>query len=190
MTFARATAALLLCLVVFAARPSVAVVNIEIYSDTPISDAASQGNVHDLEDALLKGTDPNSGDRNGTPAIIFAAVGGHDGVIKVLLEHGARVDAADKYGNTALLEAAARGHAETVRTLLAAGAKADWQNKAGETALIQAVRAGQAAAVAALIDGKADVNATDYTGRTALSYATEGRSPRVTSLLQKAGAKP
>jgi ankyrin repeat protein len=189
MTFRSALTALLLC-AALSLSPALAGTDIPLFADTPLSDAASEGDVQGVEHALIGGKDPNGGDLHGTPAIIFAAVGGHDDVIKALLGHGANIDAPDQYGNTALLEAAVRGRTATVRTLLAAGAKVDWQNRAGESALIRAARAGQATVVETLIAAKADLEATDFAGRTALNYATEAHFLRVAGLLQKAGAKP
>jgi ankyrin repeat protein len=54
----------------------------------------------------------------GGPIPLFtAASNGHVGVVRELLEHGAKVEISDKDGWTSLYTAASNGHLEVVREL-------------------------------------------------------------------------
>lgn len=65
---------------------------------------------------------PGGRDRNTTPLII-AAERGNTAIVKMLLNHGAKVDEWDWSGVTTLHYAAMRGHSEIVQLLLGHGAK-------------------------------------------------------------------
>ncbi|MEW5980520.1 MAG: ankyrin repeat domain-containing protein [Acidobacteriota bacterium] len=98
-----------------------------------LTEAAKAGNRRLVEDLLRRGVDPKHPAESGeTDAQYFAsmrdpvqsaAMGGHAGVIEILLEAGATPDWQCCSGETALVLAAERGHAEAVRALLAGGAK-------------------------------------------------------------------
>ena len=59
---------------------------------------------------------------DGATALMLAALGGHEAVAQVLLQHGADVAAADNNGGTALMGAAQGGHEAMAQLLLQHGA--------------------------------------------------------------------
>jgi len=75
-----------------------------------------------------------------TPIVAAAWTGNSEGV-RLLLEHGARVNGTLQRGQTALMVASHNGHTEVVRLLLSRGADVDSESD-GETALIWAKQQG------------------------------------------------
>lgn len=61
-------------------------------------------------------------DKNGQTALHWATEGGHEAVVRLLVDHRAVVNAKDKRGWTALFWATERGHEAVVRLLKSAGA--------------------------------------------------------------------
>lgn len=68
-------------------------------------------------------------------ALRAAAWGGHEDIVKALLQHGADVNRTDDEGRTALIAAAYMGHSEIVQHLLDFGATIDHADSDGRTAL-------------------------------------------------------
>lgn len=71
----------------------------------------------------------------GWAPLHYAATSGHAGIVRLLLEHHAYVDAESPNGTTPLMMAAQYGSTEAVRLLLAEGAVASQKNQLGLTAL-------------------------------------------------------
>ena len=67
--------------------------------------------------------------------LMYAAKGGHNEIIELLLKYGADLDKKDSYGETALFYAVAGKSKHTVSLLLVRGADADIKNKNSQTAL-------------------------------------------------------
>lgn len=112
--------------------------------------------------------------------------------VKLLIDHGARIDVADEEGRTALMHAADRDDVEVVEALLRSGAdvrEINKQNENGETLLMRATAGGKVALVKLLLDHGADVNLTDVLGNTAAVIAYEKDQTAIQSMLQRA-AKP
>ena len=78
--------------------------------------------------------------QNGITPLNRAAMGGHLGTMRLLLEAGAEVNAAARWGATPLLSAVDRGRTEAVRLLLAEGADPRSTAANGETAISLARR--------------------------------------------------
>jgi ankyrin repeat protein len=136
------------------------------------------------------GADVNAADADGRTALTFAALQGHDAVVKLLTRLGAAVDAADAHGHTALMEAAHRGLAATATLLHASGANVDAVAKDGATAALFAAAQGHAATVAALAELGADVLAADLGGTTpALAAAEAGHAATVEVLGEASRAR-
>jgi ankyrin repeat protein len=127
---------------------------------TPLTTAASKGDVNVLRLLLAAGADVNLGNGWSTP-LINAAGHGDPALVELLLTAGANVNATGIRGFTALIYAlqeigAGRGSRESVQVLLRAGA---------------------------------DVNAKDETGSTALSIARANHDDETVAILLQAGAK-
>lgn len=73
--------------------------------------------------------------KTGWTPLHYAATGGHDGVIRLLLEHYAYIDAESPNQTTPLMMAAMYGSTIGVKLLLEAGADATLRNAAGLSAL-------------------------------------------------------
>ncbi len=134
---------------------------------------------------------PDKPDKGGT-ALTWAARLNYPEVVKILLDHGVKVNAADAEGRTALHEAIRWG-LETVRPLLEKGADVNARTKAGETPLMAAAAGNQPGGcqpevVRLLLDKKADVNACDDDGRTPLMFAAENGRLENAKLLLAEGA--
>jgi ankyrin repeat protein len=100
--------------------------------DTAMLIAALKGNlalVRRLHTAGAKLDGP------GWTPLIYAATGGHEPVVRYLLEQGARIDAASPNGTTALMMAVREHRVDIADLLLARGADPMRRNDAGLTAL-------------------------------------------------------
>ncbi|RQM08253.1 hypothetical protein DH86_00001454, partial [Scytalidium sp. 3C] len=104
---------------------------------TPLMFAAKEGHT-EIVHLLCSTTSPSIAgiprrDVRGRDAIMYAALGGHDTCLQILLTFApagpARLlEAADVEGNTALHFASSNGHLLVLRTLLAAGADSERRN--------------------------------------------------------------
>jgi len=71
-----------------------------------------------------------------------AALRGHSGVARLLLEHGAVANQASRTGATALMLAAENGHVEAAMWLLEGGSAVNQKNSFGHTAEMVATQVG------------------------------------------------
>ena len=139
----------------------------------------------------------NERDNNGRAALSWAAVGGHEDVVNILLQlRDIDPNVVDtKYGRTPLWWAAGRGHEGIVRMLLERGGvnpnTAD--AKYGRTPLWWAAKRGDEGMVRILLK-QADINpniADTEFGRTPLWWAAErGHEGIVRMLLERADVNP
>jgi ankyrin repeat protein len=98
--------------------------------------AARRGALDDARALLTADEAPpvDAPDDRNARALYLAARGGHEEVVRLLLEHGADIDARNNQpGKTALVGAAEKGHEGVVRTLLELGADATIESR-GKTA--------------------------------------------------------
>ncbi|RTE69030.1 hypothetical protein BHE90_016591 [Fusarium euwallaceae] len=152
------------------------------------------------ETLLVFGHRPDLKDTTSCTPLWYAALNGHEGMVKLLLAEGADVNtaaAAEYKGRTTLQAAAERGHGKIVERLLAAGAyvnaaaAANDDDDDGRTALQAAAERGHGEIVERLLEAGADVNAAaaaGYNGRTALQAAAEGGHGEIIEKLLAAGA--
>jgi ankyrin repeat protein len=130
-------------------------------------------------------------DEFGATPLINAANFGHAGVIKLLLEHGARVDVvAGKKNLTPLHCAVISGDVESVRLLIKAGSSLEARTKDGYTPLIVAAYTDRAPIVRALLAAGARIDSTESSGLTALHCAVREGSAEALKALIAAGADP
>lgn len=143
--------------------------------------AASEGDVERIEQALLPSLDVNAleADRlQGRSALHFAAQSGGVPAIRFLLNHGAEVDLRNSEGETPLHEAAYSAHPEAIKALLDAGADinlptGDYQYTALHNVLKHknTVTPQQIETIELLLDRGLNVNAeADSWGSTLVSF--------------------
>ncbi|MFV1987945.1 MAG: ankyrin repeat domain-containing protein, partial [Gemmatimonadota bacterium] len=128
--------------------------------DSPVADAARNGDLERVRALLVEGADVNAAQGDGMTALHWAALGGRDQMAAILLYAGASTDAITRLGAyTALHLASRNGHAGAVSILLEGGADATATATTGATPLHFAATAGSAAAIAALVEAGADIDA-------------------------------
>ena len=118
-----------------------------------VFDAACKGTIS-LVSAWLSASDAhniNARDSHfGATMLMAAALGGHEGLVGLLLQRGANIDLQNNLGGTALINAAGEGHAVVVERLLKEGADAKLRHGRGLSALQFAEQKGHSE-VAALL---------------------------------------
>ena len=115
-------------------------------------------------------------DDNQTP-LHLAAVQGHSGIVKYLIDNGASISAQDNTGATPLHEAVRYGQTDIVKILLNNGAKVNARDSLGKTPLLLIVPKRQQIAIYSILLARhADANAKDLYGDTPLHIATMGES--------------
>ncbi len=154
----------------------------------------AQGDETGVRAALAQGVNPNarSADNEGT-VLLHAVALGHTGVVRALVEAGARVDAVTAHGGLGALHLAAnKGDAELIRLLLAAKANPMLQAVNGAYPLHDAIWEKHLDAVRALLPAYARINFSPRGGphgsplNMAISY---GREDYVRAFLE-AGFNP
>ena len=108
--------------------------------DTALMIASYKGNKPAVEALLAKGAQIN---RPGWTALHYAAAGGHNEIVQILLDRSAYIDAASPNNTTPIMMAARGGHIYTVKLLLDEGADATLKNDVGMTAIDFARSAGR-----------------------------------------------
>ncbi|MGB6065920.1 MAG: ankyrin repeat domain-containing protein [Desulfomonilaceae bacterium] len=152
-------------------------------------EAARTGDYLEVVGYLNEGADVNTRDQDGLTPLIWAAIQGHEEVVRVLLEQGAALEAKNNNGDTALMWASVMGHKEVVELLLGHGANADLSEpKSGVTALMAAAAEGHTDVVEVLLEKGAAVNVSDRNGNTALTQASIRGYGEVVDLLLASGA--
>jgi len=143
----------------------------------PLEEAAAYGDLSTVRLLLNSGTDPNYRDREGWPAIHWAAEEGHYEVVSLLLKHGANVNGISSYGTSPLHCAANGGRDKIVNELLQHGADPLMSTCHGWTPLHHAAFMGHARVVQSLLNGDqtASSSSQDNHGWTALHLAVHMR---------------
>jgi ankyrin repeat protein len=160
-----------------------------------LGNASSSGDVDTVKILLDAGTDPNvwltvSPGCPPCSPLVRAAEQGHTGIVKLLLESGAK----DNYSlNEALVRTAEHGDFEMVVPLLDKGADANYENDRGHTALMSAAGRGDVELVWFLLDKGAEAAVVGRQGMTALhgalgSAATLREKTEIATLLLNNGA--
>ncbi|HBC75655.1 MAG TPA: hypothetical protein DC017_12555 [Candidatus Wallbacteria bacterium] len=145
----------------------------------------------------------NVTDRNGFPALFFAAQKGNEKIVKLLLDRGANPNIAGKIllpplaeggegeapiTATALTAACAAGKAGIVKMLCAHGADVNFADPQGLTPLIIAVMAKNLDMVKTVVEAGATIEARDSQGFTALAMAAYVSDARIFEYLLSRGA--
>jgi ankyrin repeat protein len=117
-------------------------------------------------------------------ALHLAADGGHEAVVRVLLENGADLALKNYFGIPVLHSAAHNGQKAVVQLLLENGADIEAKNESGATALHWAADGDHDTVVLLLLEKGANVEAKDNRGETALHGAAKYGHNNVVRLLE------
>ena len=171
-------------------RPAVALAVLaataSLRSDTPpLIAAAKAGDTARVATLLKSEPAPDARDADGNTALHWAAVQGHDAVVRDLIRGGASVRATNAFGATPLIYAA--GSLNSVRALLDAGVDVNAATKWGTSSLAAAARHPESAAVVRLLLEK---GADKSFLAVALDSAALAGDATTYRLLLEAGAKP
>ncbi|RLU15911.1 hypothetical protein DMN91_011668 [Ooceraea biroi] len=135
-------------------------------------------------------------DNNGRMLIHWAALGGHDDLVRHLLSLDVPVDPEDDTNMTPLILAASAGREKVVNTLLTEGADVNATTVDGHSALQYAASKNWKAICMALLEKDANVNIADKRdqrdayGNTPLHLACEEDRVEEAKLLVARGADP
>lgn len=180
----------------------------------PLVKAAYADDLHELQELLRQGVDPNQAEEDGTRALDLAVGRGDIAMSQILVDAGARADRAIFWyahagdprlldlllsaganinqtsddGSTPLIMAAYGNDRELIRSLVAAGASVDIQNFAGDSALMVAARVGNEEAVKALLAAGASFSLRNIKGENAFQIALDYERDEICDLLRDAGA--
>jgi hypothetical protein len=163
--------------------------------------AAAQGDVSEARRLMEKGADPDSATVQKWTALMEAASRGHRGVVRALLDHGAKVNekrngfpfvttelgARFPSGETALIAACSYGDPETVRILLRAGARVNVERSDRWTALMAAAYGGHPYVVSMLLARRAAVNVVDESNYSPTALAVINGHPHIVRMLKARG---
>ncbi len=159
------------------------------FAQAEMADAASKGNIAEIERLLKRGADVNAQQADGATALQWAAYRGDAKMVERLLKAGAKPGLANRNGATPLWLAAARGDAAVIQALLKGSADANEPLPLRRRPLMMAARAGNVDAVRALLEHGADVNASESErGTTAMMQAADqGHADVLRELIQHGG---
>jgi len=158
--------------------------------EVPLSlqEAAGTGDIDAVKSLIKKTVDVDRMDDSfRMTALQRAAIGGHKGIVELLLANGARIDVQRGWpSRTPLQWAAQKGHRQIVELLINKGANVNAKNEEGRTPLHIAALQGDAEIVESLLAHGGDVNAKDNRGITPLVLAQRRRRTDIVELLSKA----
>ena len=154
-----------------------------------IHDAASSGDLEQLQKMVVQGADVNEKAAREETPLMLAALAGKGEIVNYLLQRGADINARNTSGMTALHAAAYAGYSDIVRLLIAKGADVnDASNRFGVTALHVAAEENHIETVKTLLDLGGDVSVIEINGYSALSRSGFREHWEVLTLLLANGA--
>ena len=121
------------------------------FSEDSFIESAKNGDAVAVRLFLQAGVNVHAKDQDGWTALMYAAFGGYDEIVKTLVESGANVNEKSNDGYTAMMGAALKDRLSTVRLLLECGADANAQDKDGFTALMYADAKGHTDVIEVLL---------------------------------------
>jgi ankyrin repeat protein len=151
-----------------------------------VTAAAYLGLEKTVQALIASGANMRAVDNDGAGPLHAAALGGHAGVVTLLIDRGLDVnEAARADGMTPIAYAAVRGHLSVMRVLLEHHADVNLADSGGNSPLLHAAMRGRTTAVRLLLESGANANAASRHGWTPLMAAAwEGDASVVAELLQ------
>lgn len=150
-----------------------------------LCDAAFEGDMEKVEEALESGVKVNGRDQDGRTALMFASFNGFSEIVLLLLDEGADISLCDGMGRTALLYAATGPFPETVRILLDKGAEPNVVDSNEHfTPLMHAAAEGNLDVVKILLKAGSDLSMKDVDGDNAASFARQAGHLEVAKYLE------
>ena len=129
--------------------------------------------------------------RDGRTLMHWAALGGHEAVIDLLLsKKNVDLDPKDSDNWTPLSCAASRGHETVVKLLLSKGVDPDSKDRFGQSPLSWAALRGHRTIASLLLSKGVDPDSKDSQNRSPLSYAAEEGHEAVVNILLSKGVDP
>ena len=127
--------------------------------ETALIIACSKGYLNVVKMLLSKDANLEHKDKKGFNSLLHAASSGHDVIIDLLLEKGAKIEAeVDRTKDTALSLACANGHIKVIDMLLNRGANKEHRNVSDYSPLSQAASNGNIEAMELLLHHGAEIN--------------------------------
>lgn len=145
-----------------------------------------------LVDFILKHSSPEIDTEDDSQAtfLILSVLGGHFGLVQLLVAKGADVNHKKQGGHSSLQYAASKGFKDVLEYLIKKGADVNAVDERLDTALHRAATLGRTAIAKILIESGANVNAQNREGNTPLHLALEDEQSEVAFLLFDNGADP
>jgi len=150
-------------------------------------DAASHGDLAQLQIHIDKGADLNKPDRRGQTALGRAVQSNRAEAVALLVTAGADLDTPSG-GVPPLLLAVLNRQPDNIALFVEKGANVNLADTDGRTPLLVATENAQMELVQALVAKGANVNAKDARGQTPLSLAKRGRQTEIAAFLTEHGA--
>ncbi len=137
-----------------------------------IMEAALEGKLSIVEDALNEGFDKNTTDTNKRTLLMLAAYNGHTEIVELLIAKGADINQRDTISRTALMFASTGPFVATVQALLQSGAQPNLiDNQENWTAAMMAAAEGQLEVLKVLVANGANLKMLDVDGESSLDFA-------------------
>ena len=134
-------------------------------------DAAKEGSLKDVREALLQGAELETTDKEGWTPLYWACASNHLAVATYLMVQGAQIGAKGESTNTPLHIACHRGHLKIIALLLDRGAQIEARNETGSTPLHKACYDNHPETVALLLERGAQTEIKDGENKTPLQDA-------------------
>jgi|TARA_B100000929_G_scaffold198586_1_gene157660 ankyrin repeat protein len=155
-----------------------------------IFEAARLGDGQRVAACLAAGIAVNQRDATGATALHWAALGGQDHIVKLLIDTEADVNVAESGSGMSPLHGVARwNRLTTAKLLLANGAKVDVRDRFGRTPLFDAMVKNRFEMIDLLLGSSVDLSARNNEGQTPLDWAIAHRKPKLIEHLRARGAQ-
>lgn len=159
--------------------------------ETALIIACSKGYLNVVKMLLSKDANLEHKDKKGFNSLLHAASSGHDVIVDLLLEKGAKIEAeVDRTKDTALSLACASGHIKVIDMLLSRGANKEHRNVSDYSPLSQAASIGNIEAMELLLHHGAEINSRTNSklGISALMLAAMNGHLQAVKLLLERGS--